>query len=69
MHSGGALLKGAFQNVGEHETEFLEFGEDGFRGLPFRGNLHGAKNGGGFALEERAGCVEKIGIEHGSDPG
>jgi hypothetical protein len=69
LRGGGAVLQGAFENVDEHETEFLEFDEDGFRGVPFRSDLHGAKNPGGLALEEGVGGIEKIGVEGRGDSG
>jgi hypothetical protein len=58
-----------FEDVGEHEAEFLEFGEDGFGGLPFRGKLDGCEDGGGFALKRGVWGVEKLGVEFRSDAG
>jgi hypothetical protein len=58
----GAVFDWTFKNVGEHDAEFLKFGEDGFDGFSGRVELNGLEDGRGFALEERIGRVQKIGI-------
>lgn len=64
---GDVIVEGTFQDVGEHQAEFLEFGEYGFVRLPFRTEWNGLENGASFAFEGRLRRIKKIGIEFGSD--
>lgn len=66
---GEVFVEGAFEDVCEEQAEFLEFGEEGFRGLPFRGKPDGIEDYGGFAAELRAGRIEEVGVLGGCDAG
>lgn len=53
--------------MGEQEAEFLEFGEDAFAGLPFRGELHSSENGAGLTIKRRSGGIEKSRVRMGGN--
>jgi len=68
LRCGDTVFERTFQNVGEHQAEFLEFGKDDSRGLPFRRDLKGVEDRASFTLEQSAGRVKKIGVEFRSNP-
>lgn len=64
---GEVWVERTFEDVREHQAQFLEFGEDAFAGLPFRGERDGLEDCGGFAFEVTVGGVEKVFVFGGSD--
>jgi hypothetical protein len=45
------LFKGAFEDIRKEESASLEFAQNCFRRLPFRGDPRGVKQLAGFALK------------------
>lgn len=66
---GEVWVERTFEDVREHQAQFLEFGKDGFAGLPFCGEWDGLEDCGGFTFEGRVWRVEKVVALGGSDAG
>lgn len=64
---GKTVLERTFEDVRQHESEFLKFRKHSLRRLPFRGDLDGIEDRAGFAPKCGAGSIEKISVEFGGN--
>ena len=66
---GDVFVEGTFQDVGEHQAEFLEFGEDGFGDFPSVESWTALRMVAASPWNDRVGRVEEVGVARGGDAG